>query len=68
YFTEHTGVAPIGFKMFVIFVSGDAKTGQFVYATKLVTVENNQYVTFEASDLRSGSIQQAIDAINGLYD
>jgi hypothetical protein len=68
YFTEHTGVAPVGFKMFVIFVSGDTKTGKFVYATKLVTVENNQYVTFEAPELRSGSIQQAIDAINGLYD
>jgi hypothetical protein len=68
YFTEHTGVAPVGYKMFVIFVSGDTKTGKFVYATKLVTVENNQYVTFEASELRSGSIQQAINAINGLYN
>ena len=68
YFTEHTGLAPIGFQMFVIFVSGDAKTGQFVYATKLVTIERDQYITFAASDIRSGSVQQIISAINGLYD
>jgi hypothetical protein len=67
YFTEHTGIAPIGFQMFVIFVSGDALTGQFVYATKLVTIEANQYVTFTAADLHTGSVQQIIDAINGLY-
>ncbi|MDR3286040.1 MAG: hypothetical protein LBT27_01185 [Prevotellaceae bacterium] len=68
YFTEHYGIAPIGFQMFVIFVSGDAETGQFVYATKLVTIEANQYVTFTADDLHSGSVQQIIDAINGLYN
>jgi hypothetical protein len=68
YFTEHTGIAPIGYKMFVIFVSGDAQTKQFVYATKLVTVEDNQYITFTAEDLHSANIQQVIDAINGLYD
>lgn len=68
YFTEHTGIAPVGYKMFVIFVSGDAQTKRFVYATKLVTVEPDQYITFTAEDLRSASIQQVIDAINGLYD
>jgi hypothetical protein len=68
YFTEHTGIAPIGYKMFVIFVSGDAQTGQFVYATKLVTIAANQSVIFTAADLRIGSIQQVIDAINGLYN
>lgn len=68
YFTEHYGLAPVGFKMFVIFVSGDAQTKQFVYATKPVTIEANQYVTFTAADLHSATIQQVIDAINGLYD
>jgi hypothetical protein len=67
YFTEHTGIAPIDFEMFVIFVSGDALTGQFVYATKLVKIEANQYVTFTTADLHTGSVQQIIDAINGLY-
>jgi hypothetical protein len=68
YFTEHTGLAPIGFQMFVVFISGDAKTGQFVYATKLVTIERDQYITFAASDIHGGSIQQIINAINSLYD
>jgi hypothetical protein len=68
YFTEHTGLAPIGFQMFVIFISGDVKTGKFVYATKLETIAPNHYVTFAASDLRSGSIQEVINAINGLYN
>lgn len=68
YFTEHTGLAPVGYKMFVIFVSGDAQTKQFVYAAKLVTVEANQYITFTASDLHSATVQQVIAAINGLYD
>jgi hypothetical protein len=67
YFTEHTGYAPVGYQMFVIFLSGDAKTGQFVYAAKLETIELNQYVTFTASDLHSGSIQEVINAINNLY-
>ena len=68
YFTEHTGLAPVGFKMFVIFVSADAKTGQFVYASKLVTIEKNQYVIFTDEDLHSGSVQQVIAAINALYN
>jgi hypothetical protein len=68
YFTEHYGMAPVGFQMFVIFVSADATTGQFVYATKLVTIAPNQYVVFTANDLHSGSIQQVIDAINDLYN
>lgn len=68
YFTEHTGIAPVGFQMFVIFVSADATTGQFVYATKLVKIEPNQYVIFTDDDLHSGSVQQVIDAINGLYN
>ncbi|MDR3339977.1 MAG: hypothetical protein LBT25_07820 [Candidatus Symbiothrix sp.] len=67
YFTEHTGIAPIGYQMFLIFISGDPKGKQFVYATKLVTVEANQYVTFTDADLHTGSAQQIIDAINGLY-
>lgn len=68
YFTEHTGIAPIGFQMFVIFISGDILTGQFVYSTKLVTITANQYVTFTDADLHTGSIQQIINAINGLYN
>lgn len=67
YFTEHTGLAPIGFQMYVIFVSLDAKTKQFLYAIKLVTIEANQYVEFTEGDLHSASIQQIIDAINSLH-
>ncbi|MDR3287275.1 MAG: hypothetical protein LBT27_07525 [Prevotellaceae bacterium] len=68
YFTEHTGIAPIGYQMFVIFISEDPLTEQFLYATKLVTVAANQYVTFTSDDLHTGSTQQIIDAINGLYN
>ncbi|MDR0510428.1 MAG: hypothetical protein LBH06_04985 [Rikenellaceae bacterium] len=67
YFTEHTGIAPIGYQMFVIFISATT-TGQFVYATKLVTVEPNQYITFTDADLHSASTQQVIDAINNLHN
>ncbi|MDR2564336.1 MAG: hypothetical protein LBC98_10425 [Prevotellaceae bacterium] len=68
YFTEHTGIAPIGFQMFIIFVSADEKGEKFVYATKLVTVAANQYITFTDDDLHSATAQQVIAAINGLYN
>jgi len=64
-FTEHYGLAPIGFNFYVVFVSAQ-NDGKFIYAYKDVTIEENKIITFETSDLKVIDISDLIALINNL--
>ena len=64
-FTEHYGLAPIGFNFYVIFVSVQ-KDGKFIYAYKDVIIEENKIIAFETSDLKVLDKKALIDLINSL--
>lgn len=52
-FTEHYGWGPIGFEMYVIFVS--ESNGGLIYAIQEVKLEKNKVITIAMSDLRSAT-------------
>jgi len=64
-FTEHYGLAPIGFNFYVVFVSVQ-KDGQFIYAIKDVVIEENKIITFDASELKILDIDSLVKLINDL--
>jgi hypothetical protein len=50
-FSEHYGLAPIGFRFDVVFISVQ-KDGKFIYSIKDETIEEGKIITFEQSDLK----------------
>ncbi|MCL2098689.1 MAG: hypothetical protein FWH23_08045 [Bacteroidales bacterium] len=64
-FTEHYGLAPEGMNFYVIFMSV-LDDGRYVYSYKDVTVENNQIISFEISDLKIMAKDALIALINNL--
>jgi hypothetical protein len=64
YFTEHTGIAPVGYKMHVFFISLDAETRQVIYSLRTITVEQDKYIVFADEDLKTADLQTVIGYIN----
>ncbi|MDR1517421.1 MAG: hypothetical protein LBS52_04880 [Dysgonamonadaceae bacterium] len=64
FFTEHTGVAPIGYQMYIIFISLDEKTDTVIYSMKKVTVEDGKFIRFEQADLKTASLSTVVGLIN----
>ena len=64
-FTEHYGLAPIGFNFYVIFISTQSD-GKYIYAYQDVTVEENKIITFNSSDLKQIDKDALIALINNL--
>ena len=63
-FSEHYGQIPIGLECHVIFVSeGD---GEWIYAIKAVTIEEDGIITFTDADLDSATEAELIALINAL--
>ena len=65
-FTEHYGLAPVGFNFYVVFVSGIEGTNNFIYAYKDVVVEEDKAITFEAGELKEITKSALIALINNL--
>ncbi|NGP87718.1 hypothetical protein [Fodinibius halophilus] len=63
-FSEHYGQIPVGLEMHVIFVSEE--DGQWRYAIKAVTVEEDDIYTFTIGETQLGSEQNLTDAIANL--
>jgi len=63
-FTEHYGLAPIGFNFYVIFVS--AQENNFIYDIQDVTVEANKIITFDINKLKGIDELSLIALINYL--
>ena len=64
-FTEHYGLAPIGFSFYAVFVSVQ-NDGKYIYAYKDVTVTENMIITFATSDLKTTDKDTLISLINDL--
>jgi hypothetical protein len=64
-FTEHYGLAPIGYNFYMVFVSTQTN-GKYVYAVKNVTVAANMVTTFEQADLQTIDKADLITLINNL--
>jgi len=65
-FTEHYGLAPIGFNFFVVFVSVQEDGKKYIYAYQDVVVEEDKIITFEATDLNVIDKDDLISLINNL--
>jgi len=67
YFTEHYGIAPIGFKLHIIFISYDEKTKTVIYSCKPnYEVQKDTYIVFESGDLKTASVDALIALINDM--
>ncbi|MDR1743435.1 MAG: hypothetical protein LBR48_06390 [Dysgonamonadaceae bacterium] len=67
YFTEHYGIAPIGFKLHIIFISYDEASEKVIYAFKPnYEVQKDTYIVFEQSELKTANVSALIDLINNL--
>jgi len=64
-FTEHYGLAPIGFNFYVVFVSVQ-NDGKFIYAVKDVIIQENKVITFEKEELKVLDKDALIKLINEL--
>ncbi len=64
YFSEHYGLIPVGLECHVIFVS--EYNGQWVYAIKPVTIEEDEVIEILQSDLNTTSESQLSNLINAL--
>ena len=64
-FSEHYGLAPVGFKFYVVFMSIQ-DDGKYIYAYKDVTVEKDKPVVFENNDLKTTTKEALISIINNL--
>lgn len=64
-FTEHYGLAPIGFNFYVIFISTQ-NDGKLIYAYKNVTIEKDKIIIFEANELKVLDIDALVTLINNL--
>lgn len=63
-FTEHYGWGPIGFEMYVIFVS--ESQGKLIYAIQEVKLEKNKIITIAMSDLKMASEEELAAKIRSL--
>jgi len=65
-FTEHTGLAPVGYEMYVVFISFDLKSQKVLYGLKKITVPDvEEYeITFTEDDLKVATTDDVIKAIN----
>ena len=63
-FTEHYGWAPIGYNLYVIFVT--EHNGKYLYSIKDVTVAKNTIITVESSNLKEGTKEEVVAKINAL--
>lgn len=64
YFSEHYGQIPIGLECHLIFVS--EHEGEWTYAIKAVTIEENGVITFTDADLDTVTEAELIALINAL--
>lgn len=63
-FTEHYGWAPIGYSLYVIFVSEYQE--KYVYCIKELTVEKNKFITIDKDELLTCTKEEIITKINAL--
>ena len=64
-FTEHYGLAPVGFNFYVVFTSVQ-EDGKYIYAYKDVTVKADTPVVFKKDDLKVTTKNALVTLINNL--
>lgn len=64
YFSEHYGQVPIGLSCHVIFVT--EQDGQWLYAVKQETIEENEIITFTTNELQEATENQLTTIIGNL--
>jgi hypothetical protein len=66
YFSEHYGQIPIGLECHIIFVTEE--DGQYRYAIKAETIEEDEIITFTFAETITGTEAQLVAAINAVQD